>query len=129
VAHIELRNLRKEFGRSVVAVKDLGLTIDDGEFLVMVGPSGCGKTTTLYSVLRHLATPEVNVITIEDPVELIHSPLSQVQVNRRIGFDFAAAIRGGRPPEMSLETAMDDQRIMDQIVASGRVGVRNGDGG
>jgi len=50
VAHIELRNLRKEFGRSVVAVKDLGLTIDDGEFLVMVGPSGCGKTTTLRMI-------------------------------------------------------------------------------
>lgn len=64
------------------------------EGLVLVtGPTGSGKTTTLYSVLRHVATPEVNVITIEDPVELIHPPLSQVQVNPRIDLSFAAAIR------------------------------------
>ena len=50
MARIELQNLRKEFGRSVVAVKDLSLTIEDGEFLVMVGPSGCGKTTTLRMI-------------------------------------------------------------------------------
>ena len=50
MAQIELENLRKEFGRSVVAVKDLSLTIEDGEFLVMVGPSGCGKTTTLRMI-------------------------------------------------------------------------------
>ena len=50
MARIELKNLRKEFGRSVVAVKDLSLTVEDGEFLVMVGPSGCGKTTTLRMI-------------------------------------------------------------------------------
>ncbi len=64
------------------------------EGLVLVtGPTGSGKTTTLYSVLRHVATPEVNVVTIEDPVELVFPPLSQVQVNPRIRFSFAAAIR------------------------------------
>ena len=50
MARIELDRLRKEFGRSVVAVRDLSLTIEDGEFLVMVGPSGCGKTTTLRMI-------------------------------------------------------------------------------
>ena len=50
MARIELNSLRKEFGRSVVAVRDLELTIEDGEFLVMVGPSGCGKTTTLRMI-------------------------------------------------------------------------------
>ena len=50
MARIELSSLRKEFGRSVVAVRDLELTIEDGEFLVMVGPSGCGKTTTLRMI-------------------------------------------------------------------------------
>ncbi len=50
MARIEIQNLRKEFGRSVVAVKDLSLAIEDGEFLVMVGPSGCGKTTTLRMI-------------------------------------------------------------------------------
>ncbi len=50
MARIELRNLRKEFGRSVVAVNDLNLVVEDGEFIVLVGPSGCGKTTTLRMI-------------------------------------------------------------------------------
>ena len=50
MARIELRGLRKEFGRSVVAVRDIDLDVADGEFLVMVGPSGCGKTTTLRMI-------------------------------------------------------------------------------
>ncbi len=49
MSRIELINLRKEFG-SLVAVKDLDLTIEDGEFIVLVGPSGCGKTTTLRMI-------------------------------------------------------------------------------
>jgi len=49
VSRIELTNLRKEFG-SVVAVNNLNLTIEDGEFIVLVGPSGCGKTTTLRMI-------------------------------------------------------------------------------
>ena len=49
MSRIELTNLRKEFGNTV-AVKDLNLTIDDGEFIVLVGPSGCGKTTTLRMI-------------------------------------------------------------------------------
>jgi ABC-type sugar transport system ATPase subunit len=50
VSRIELQNLRKEFGSSVVAVNDLNLVIEDGEFIVFVGPSGCGKTTTLRMI-------------------------------------------------------------------------------
>ena len=50
MTHIELKNIRKEFGGSVVAVKNLNLSIEHGEFLVLVGPSGCGKTTTLRMI-------------------------------------------------------------------------------
>ena len=49
MARIELRDLNKSFG-SVRAVKDLNITIEDGEFVVFVGPSGCGKTTTLRMI-------------------------------------------------------------------------------
>jgi multiple sugar transport system ATP-binding protein len=49
LARIELVGLSKAFG-SVVAVRNLSLTIDDGEFVVLVGPSGCGKTTTLRMI-------------------------------------------------------------------------------
>ena len=50
MTHIELKDIRKEFGGSVVAVKNLNLSIEHGEFLVLVGPSGCGKTTTLRMI-------------------------------------------------------------------------------
>jgi len=49
VARIELVNLRKEFG-ALVAVNDINVAIEDGEFVVFVGPSGCGKTTTLRMI-------------------------------------------------------------------------------
>ena len=51
MTHIELKNIRKEFGGSVVAVKNLNLSIEHGEFLVLVGPSGCGKTV-LWRTLK-----------------------------------------------------------------------------
>ncbi|MYA97373.1 MAG: ABC transporter ATP-binding protein, partial [Nitrospinae bacterium] len=47
MARIELKGLRKVFGRNIEAVKNLDFTIEEGEFVVIVGPSGCGKTTTL----------------------------------------------------------------------------------
>jgi general secretion pathway protein E len=61
--------------------------------ILVTGPTGSGKTTTLYSVLRHLSRPEVNVVTVEDPVELIHDDFNQVQIKPQIGVTFANAIR------------------------------------
>jgi len=66
VSHIELKNLRKEFG-SLVAVNDLNLTIEDGEFIVFVGPSGCGKTTTLR-MIAGFEDPTSGDITIDGKV-------------------------------------------------------------
>ena len=57
------------------------------------GPTGSGKTTTLHSILGHLNTDERKIWTAEDPVEITQKGLRQVQVNPRIGFDFAAAMR------------------------------------
>src|SRR5256886_250102 len=59
------------------------------------GPAstGCGKTTALYSVLKHLAKPELNIVTIEDPIEMVHEEFNQVAVRPAIDLTFATALR------------------------------------
>lgn len=61
--------------------------------VLVTGPTGSGKTTTLYTTLKQLATPEVNVCTIEDPIEMIESSFNQMQVNRSIDLGFADGVR------------------------------------
>lgn len=61
--------------------------------ILVVGPTGSGKTTTLHAVLGHLNTPERKIWTAEDPVEITQPGLNQVQIQKKIGFDFAAALR------------------------------------
>ena len=68
--------------------------IDRPDGLVLVtGPTGSGKSTTLYTALRRLNAPGVNIITVEDPVESPVKDINQVQVNPKVGLDFAAALR------------------------------------
>jgi general secretion pathway protein E len=84
--------------------EQLGLADDDlerwhrmtgqGNGIVLVtGPTGSGKTTTLYSTLRQLATSEVNVCTIEDPIEMVEGAFNQMQVNHSISLDFSSGVR------------------------------------
>lgn len=84
--------------------EELGLANDDlerwrkmtdkGNGIVLVtGPTGSGKTTTLYSTLRKLATSEVNVCTIEDPIEMVEPHFNQMQVQHSIDLDFADGVR------------------------------------
>ena len=61
--------------------------------MLLTGPTGSGKTTTLYSTLRRLATDEVNVCTIEDPIEMIQPALNQTQVQPAIDLGFAEGLR------------------------------------
>ena len=61
--------------------------------ILVTGPTGSGKTTTLYSALRALATPEVNVVTIEDPIEMVMEEFNQIGVQPQIGMDFASSLR------------------------------------
>jgi type II secretory ATPase GspE/PulE/Tfp pilus assembly ATPase PilB-like protein len=61
--------------------------------ILVVGPTGSGKTTTLHAVLHHINTPDRKIWTAEDPVEITQYGLRQVQVQAKIGFDFAAAMR------------------------------------
>jgi general secretion pathway protein E len=61
--------------------------------ILVTGPTGSGKTTTLYSTLKHLATPEVNVCTLEDPIEMVEPAFNQMQVQPDIGLNFADGVR------------------------------------
>ena len=61
--------------------------------ILVTGPTGSGKTTTLYSTLKQLATPEVNVCSVEDPIEMIEPAFNQMQVQHNIGLNFADGVR------------------------------------
>lgn len=89
--------LQKSFEELGLADQDLvkwNQMTDAGNGIVLVtGPTGSGKTTTLYSTLRQLATPEVNVCTIEDPIEMVEERFNQMQVNHGISLDFSSGVR------------------------------------
>src|SRR5437762_2068699 len=61
--------------------------------ILVTGPTGSGKTVTLYSALKSLASPEINITTIEDPIEMVHDEFNQTSVQTKIGITFAAALR------------------------------------
>jgi general secretion pathway protein E len=61
--------------------------------VVVTGPTGSGKTTTLYSALQALASPEINIVTIEDPIEMVNEQFNQIAANPKTGTGFAEALR------------------------------------
>jgi len=61
--------------------------------ILVTGPTGSGKTVTLYSALKSLSSPEINITTIEDPIEMVHDEFNQTAVQTKIGITFAAALR------------------------------------
>lgn len=84
--------------------QELGLSGDDynrwhnmthsaNGIVLVTGPTGSGKTTTLYSTLKQLATDEVNVCTIEDPIEMVEPTFNQMQIQHNIDVSFAAGVR------------------------------------
>jgi len=84
----------KNLGLSAVALASMETLIRRPYGLILVcGPTGSGKTTTLHSLLGHINTPERKIWTAEDPVEITQPGLRQVQVNAKIGWTFAQAMR------------------------------------
>ncbi|UVL61471.1 GspE/PulE family protein [Pseudomonas sp. B21-032] len=61
--------------------------------ILVTGPTGSGKTSTLYASLKHLATPQINLCTVEDPIEMVEPAFNQLQVQPAIDLDFAAGTR------------------------------------
>ena len=85
---------RTELGFTSVAneIVDKMLARPHG-IIMMSGPTGCGKTTTLYTFLREINKPDINIVTVEDPVEYTMQGINQVNVNNKANMTFATALR------------------------------------
>ena len=92
--------------------------------ILVTGPTGSGKTTTLYSALKALAGPEVNVTTIEDPIEMVWDAFNQVQVQPKLGLDFAGALRHilRQDPDIIMVGEIRDPETAENAVQSALTG-------
>lgn len=92
--------------------------------VVICGPTGSGKTTTLYSALQHLTRPDLNVVTIEDPIEMVIESFNQTTVNARIGLTFASMLRTvlRQDPDIILLGEVRDPETAAQAVQAALTG-------
>ncbi|MHA3049488.1 GspE/PulE family protein [Acinetobacter sp. ANC 4639] len=100
------------------------LTQHSHGIILVTGPTGSGKTTTLYSTLKQLATEEVNVCTIEDPIEMIEGSFNQMQVNHGIELGFADGIRAlmRQDPDIIMVGEVRDQDTADMAIQAALTG-------
>jgi len=135
-----LRLLMRQSGTLTLA--DLGLAEEEREkvesainksygMILATGPTGSGKTTLLYAMLREIDRPNINIITLEDPVESRIDSIRQVQLNRKAGMTFASGlrailrqdpdvlmvgeIRDGETAHISVESAMTGHRLLSTV--------------
>ena len=97
-------------------LKSLRKAINSTQGLVLVtGPTGSGKSTTLYSILKEVSKPHLNILTAEDPVEYELEGVGQVQIKDDIGLSFASALRSflRQDPEIILVGEMRDKETVD----------------
>lgn len=92
--------------------------------LLCVGPTGSGKTTTLHALLRHLNTPERKIWTAEDPIEISNPDLRQVQVNPKIDWTFAKALRAflRADPDVIMVGEIRDQETAQMAIEASLTG-------
>jgi general secretion pathway protein E len=92
--------------------------------ILITGPTGSGKTTTLYAILSSINKPEINIITIEDPVEYRLKGISQIQVNPKIGLTFARGLRSivRQDPDIILIGEVRDKETAEIAVQSALTG-------
>ncbi|EJL89707.1 type II secretory pathway, ATPase PulE/Tfp pilus assembly pathway, ATPase PilB [Polaromonas sp. CF318] len=92
--------------------------------ILVTGPTGSGKTTTLYSTLKRLATEEVNVSTIEDPIEMIEASFNQTQVQAHLDFDFPEGLRAlmRQDPDIIMVGEIRDLQTAEMAVQAALTG-------
>lgn len=130
---VVLRLLNKT--NTLFQLSDLGLSSEKLELfehlvqspngiILVTGPTGSGKTTTLYAILSSINTPDINIITIEDPVEYQIKGISQIQVNPKINLTFARGLRSivRQDPDVILVGEIRDQETAEIAVQSALTG-------
>jgi type IV pilus assembly protein PilB len=92
--------------------------------VLVTGPTGSGKTTTLYSALKQINTPDINIITVEDPVEFNFEGINQVQVKSEIGLTFASTLRSflRQDPDVIMVGEIRDGETADIAVRAALTG-------
>ncbi|HEU4889341.1 MAG TPA: GspE/PulE family protein [Thermoanaerobaculia bacterium] len=92
--------------------------------ILVTGPTGSGKTVTLYSALKSLASPEINITTIEDPIEMVHDEFNQTSVQNKIGITFASALRTilRQDPDIIMVGEIRDQETAQNAVQAALTG-------
>ncbi len=115
--------------------EDLGFTDAENEMLdkmltrphgiiLLTGPTGCGKSTTLYSFLKEINKPQVNIVTVEDPVEYVMAGINQTQVNVKANMTFAVALRSilRQDPDIIMVGEMRDEETAEIAVRAAITG-------
>ena len=100
------------------------MTTQPNGIILVTGPTGSGKTTTLYSTLKQLATPEVNVCTIEDPTEMVEPAFNQMQVQAAIELGFADGVRAlmRQDPDIIMIGEIRDRETAEMAIQAALTG-------
>lgn len=100
------------------------LTSHTHGIILVTGPTGSGKTTTLYSTLKQLATDQVNVCTVEDPIEMLESSFNQMQINPAIELGFAEGIKAlmRQDPDIIMVGEIRDQDTANMAIQAALTG-------
>jgi len=115
----------EHLGFDQAALEEFKKTIRDPHGMILVtGPTGSGKTTTLYSTLAEINDPEINIITVEDPIEYQLAGINQVQVSHNVGLTFAAGLRSilRQDPDVVLVGEIRDGETADIAIKAALTG-------
>ncbi|MGD9161646.1 MAG: GspE/PulE family protein [Desulfobacteraceae bacterium] len=92
--------------------------------ILVCGPTGSGKSTTLYSTMRYLSTPEINITTVEDPIEMVHEDFNQIAVQPTVGITFGSILRNilRQDPDIIMIGEMRDLETAENAIQAALTG-------
>jgi general secretion pathway protein E len=110
------------FPRELATYK--GMLAQSSGLILVVGPTGSGKTTTMYTSLQHLYSPRVNIVTLEDPIEMVQEDLNQIAMQPRIGLTFGSALRNvlRQDPDVIMVGEIRDEETAQNAVQAALTG-------